>query len=200
MPIRQTVEIGFAKSGLARFISHHDLMRLWQRAARRARLPLRWTEGFNPRPRIVFPDAIELGMESDCEVVEIELTDWLRPAEIERRLAEAMPEGTRVKHVKLLPPKKRSQQPVEAEFLAELEVGEEELSGFDARADDDLKRFVTGVENSEKGVLVRLRRIGGKGAKVRDVLSVLTGRSADELRSVRIRKLSMRLAPPGRKK
>ena len=200
MPIRQKVEIGFAKSGLARFISHHDLMRLWQRAARRARLPLRWTEGFNPRPRIVFPDAIELGMESDCEVVEIELTDWLRPSEIERKLAEAMPEGTRVKHVRLLPPTRKSQQPVEAGFLAEVELGEEELSCFAARADDGLRRFVAGIEKVEGGVLVRLRRIDGKGAKVRDVLSVLTGRSADELRSVRIRKLTMRLAPPGRRK
>ena len=84
-------------------------------------------------------------------------------------------------------------------FYAELDVGEEELANFGARAGDDLKRFVAGLERTERGALVRLRRIGGKGAKVRDVLSVLTGRSAEELRSVRIRKLSMRLGSPRRK-
>jgi len=161
---------------------------------------LRYTEGFNPRPRIVFPDAIELGMESDCEVAEIELTDWLRPTEIERGLAEAMPEGIRVRQVRLLPPTRRSQQPVEAEFRAEVEIGDEEVAAFDGRADDRLKKFVAGVEKTKGGILVKLRRIGGKAAKVRDVLSVLTGRSAEELRSVRIRKTTMRLAPPGRKR
>lgn len=199
-PIRQKVEVGFSKSGLARFISHHDLMRLWQRAARRARLPLRHTAGYNPRPRIVFPDAIELGMESECEVAEVELVDWLRPADIERRLADSMPGGIRVRHVRLLPPTRKAQQPVEAEFRAELDVGEEDLAGFGARADDELKRFVVAMERVEGGVLVKLRRIGGKGAKVRDVLSVLTGRSSEELRSVRIRKVAMRLGAPGRKR
>lgn len=70
----------FRKSGPARFYSHHDLMRLFERALRRADLPVSLSEGFNQRPRITFLSALSLGVESLDERVEIELTEP-RPAE-----------------------------------------------------------------------------------------------------------------------
>ena len=66
--IQQKVEIRFQKGEAVRFISHHDLMRAMMRAVRRANLPVRLTEGYNPRPRIVFPVALEVGVASLDEV------------------------------------------------------------------------------------------------------------------------------------
>ena len=75
--IQQKVEIRFEKSEAVRFISHHDVMRAFQRAVRRADLPVRLTQGFNPRPRIIFPAALELGIASLDEAAELELTQCL---------------------------------------------------------------------------------------------------------------------------
>lgn len=73
-PIRDRFRIRFAKTGLLRWIGHHDLQRLWERLLRRNGLPLLISSGFHPRPRISFPSALSLGVEGLDEVVEIELT------------------------------------------------------------------------------------------------------------------------------
>src|SRR3990167_11377873 len=57
------VRLRFQKKGTLRFISHHDLMRLLERALRRAELPIKMTQGFNPRLRMSFPLALALGIE-----------------------------------------------------------------------------------------------------------------------------------------
>ena len=74
--------IRFEKAERMRFLSHHDLMRLFERAFRRTGLPLRMTEGYNPHPVISFPTALALGIESLDEVVEFELSRWTAPRQI----------------------------------------------------------------------------------------------------------------------
>ena len=89
----QRIRIRFQKSGGLAAISHLDLMRAFERALRRAGLPLRMTEGFNPRPRISFPAALGVGIEGLDEVMEFDLADWVAPAETERRLSAQLPQG-----------------------------------------------------------------------------------------------------------
>ncbi len=76
-----------------RFISHHDFMRLVERAARRAELPLKYSEGFNPHPRISYPLARPAGVEGRDEIVELVLTHPMTPAEVEESLNAQVPEG-----------------------------------------------------------------------------------------------------------
>ena len=85
--------VRFSKTGRLRFLSHHDLMRLFERALRRSGLPLRMTEGYNPHPVVSFPTALGLGLESVDEVLEFELTSWTAPRQIEKLLGEQLPEG-----------------------------------------------------------------------------------------------------------
>ena len=87
------VRLRFAKRGDLRLVSHHDLMRCLERMARRAELPLAQSQGFNQRPKIAFTLALALGIEGHQEVVEMELTDPLEPAEVLRRLAAVSPPG-----------------------------------------------------------------------------------------------------------
>jgi len=63
-PLRIRYRIRFAKAGLLRWISHRDLASLWERLLRRAALKLSMTEGFHPKPRVAFPSALALGVES----------------------------------------------------------------------------------------------------------------------------------------
>ena len=84
----------FEKVGSARFISHLDLMRLFQRAFKRAGLPLTHTQGFNPRPSVSIALPLSLGAES---MVIMSLTLW--PEDIRNRLNAALIDGIRVREV-----------------------------------------------------------------------------------------------------
>ena len=100
--------VRFTKTGRMRFLSHHDLMRLFERALRRTGLPLRMTEGYNPHPVIAFPTALGLGIESLDEILEFELTSWTSPKGIEKALGEQLPEGVTVSSAEAFDRKQRS--------------------------------------------------------------------------------------------
>ena len=100
--------VRFTKTGRMRFLSHHDLMRLFERAMRRTGLPLRMTEGYNPHPVIAFPTALGLGIESLDEILEFELTSWTSPKGIEKVLGEQLPEGVTVASAEAFDRKQRS--------------------------------------------------------------------------------------------
>lgn len=89
----------FEKMGTARFISHLDLMRLFQRAFKRAGLPLTHTQGFNPRPSVSIALPLSLGAESHCELLDFDLESPVAPEEIRDRLNAALIDGIRVREV-----------------------------------------------------------------------------------------------------
>ena len=87
----------FEKTGNAVFISHLDLMRLFQRAFKRAGLPLTHSQGFNPRPSVSIALPLSLGVESCCELLDFDLEgDVPSNEEILARLNPALIEGVRV--------------------------------------------------------------------------------------------------------
>jgi radical SAM-linked protein len=87
------VRIRFAKRGKVRFISHRDVARAFERAFRIEQLPLAFTEGFSPRPKVSFGLALSVGHESDAEYLDVELTEPVDAAGLVERLAPALPEG-----------------------------------------------------------------------------------------------------------
>ena len=90
----------FEKTGNAVWISHLDLMRLFQRAFKRAGLPLTHTQGYNPRASVSIALPLSVGVESKCELLEYELEGEEKPShkEIVSRLNAALVEGVRVIH------------------------------------------------------------------------------------------------------
>ena len=87
----------FEKTGNAVYISHLDLMRLFQRAFKRAGLPLTHTKGFNPRPSVSIALPLSLGVESRCELLDFELEgEQMDGNEIRNRLNAALVDGVRV--------------------------------------------------------------------------------------------------------
>lgn len=87
----------FEKKGRAIWISHLDLMRLFQRAFKRAGLPLKHTQGFNPRPSVSIALPLSVGVDSCCELLDFEI-DGDTPScdEIRDRLNQKLVEGVRV--------------------------------------------------------------------------------------------------------
>lgn len=87
----------FEKTGNAVYISHLDLMRLFQRAFKRAGLPLTHTQGFNPRPSVSIALPLSLGVESVCELLDFELEgETVSGDEICDRLNNSLVEGVKV--------------------------------------------------------------------------------------------------------
>ncbi len=87
----------FQKTGNGVWISHLDLMRLFQRAFKRAGLPLTHTQGFNPRPSVSIALPLSVGVDSECELLDFELDGVDVPCdEICRRLNTALVDGVKV--------------------------------------------------------------------------------------------------------
>ncbi|MDD6189780.1 MAG: TIGR03936 family radical SAM-associated protein [Clostridiales bacterium] len=87
--------IRFEKTGRAKYISHLDLMRTFQHAFIRSGIRIKHTEGFNPHPYISMALPLQLGCESLCEVLDIQIEDDMRPDTIPEKLNPWLPEGIR---------------------------------------------------------------------------------------------------------
>jgi len=96
--------VTFEKKNLARFVGHLDLQTLFQRALKRAGVPVAYSQGFNPHMLISFAQPLPLGMESLCEMVDIEVTREIEPIEFAAKLNESLPVGFTVLSAELLSP------------------------------------------------------------------------------------------------
>ena len=92
---RTRVRIRFSKLGKIRWTSHRDVARMWERAFRRERLPLAYSEGFSPRPKVSFGLALPTGYESVAEYIDVDLVGFPAAgvATLPARLSSALPEG-----------------------------------------------------------------------------------------------------------
>ena len=93
---RYEYRLVFEKKGRAKYISHLDLMRAFQRVFKRAGIPLWYTQGFNPHAYLMFPLALSLGTDSSVELLDIALTEELPFDELCERVNAQMPEGLRI--------------------------------------------------------------------------------------------------------
>jgi len=93
---RYKVRLRLRKDGKARFVGHLEFMTLFNRAVRRAGIPVRFSRGFHPAPKISFPDALPTGVESDAEIIDLHLFLPWSAREIVEGLNAQLPEGFRV--------------------------------------------------------------------------------------------------------
>ncbi|NLU09998.1 MAG: DUF2344 domain-containing protein [Tepidanaerobacter acetatoxydans] len=86
----------FKKGRPVMFISHLDMIRTFERSFRRADLPLAFTQGFNPRPRISFTPALSVGITSSSEYMDVEFEETISPDDAVARLNAVLPEGIQI--------------------------------------------------------------------------------------------------------
>src|SRR2546426_2254200 len=88
----------FEKGDSARWLGHLDILRTFERAIRRAELPIAFSSGFNPRERIAFASALSVGVTASAEPATVELTDPVAPEELVERLNAKLPPGIQLRH------------------------------------------------------------------------------------------------------
>lgn len=102
-PPVQRLRVRYAKRGRLRFTSHRDFSRAFERAVFRARIPMAYSSGFNPHPRISYAGAAPTGSASEAEYLELALAEVVVPADVHAALDEALPPGLDVLEVVVSP-------------------------------------------------------------------------------------------------
>jgi radical SAM-linked protein len=123
----QRLRVRFGKQGDMALVSHLDLLRLFDRALRRAGLPISFTGGFHPMPRISLANALALGASSSGEIVDFELNQVVEAETFRQQLADALPTDIPVYNVEELDLKKSAATQLleAAEYLITVAVFEE---------------------------------------------------------------------------
>jgi radical SAM-linked protein len=167
------VRVTFAKQGALRYTGQLDLHKLWERAARRAELPLAYSQGFHPQPKINIAAALPLGFSSRCEVMDMKLEKEIPLEGLKEKLQETLPTGIQVLNVESADDRAPALQTqvVAAEYDVTLT---EPVDG------SELKRKVDSVLEADS--IIRERR--GKKYDLRPLVEALS--------------LTPDLSPPGR--
>jgi len=146
------LRLRYAKVGKVRFTSHRDVARMWERALRRAEVPVAYSTGYSPRPRVSFGLALSTGHEGLAEYLDCELTPG---AEVDLDalpavLSAALPAGITCTAVAVLPPGSASLQEVVTSCSWELEV--------DGTSPEELERAVVAFLEATRVEVARERK------------------------------------------
>jgi radical SAM-linked protein len=205
---RQRFRSVFSKGEELKYISHLDLARAWERALRRADLPMLYSYGFHPQPKMQFASTLPVGYTSRYEIVDVYLCREMPVQELQQRLPEVMPRGitiSSVEEVELRAPalqacltaadysmriechedgdeiRERTQKMLSGEHLVVEKVKKEEHHWFDARPFILDFRF-EGKEKADAVFWLKLRH-GSQGHVRPDQLAAAMG-LADNYRAI----------------
>jgi radical SAM-linked protein len=156
------IRITFAKQGALRYTGHLDLHRLWERAARRAELPLAYSQGFHPQPKMNIAAALPLGFSSRCEIMDMRLEHEIPLDGLREKLQETLPTGIQVSSIEAVDDKLPALQTLVASAEYEVTVTE-------AMDQSDLEPRIDSLMAAES--IVRERR--GKTYDLRPLIEEL---------------------------
>ena len=143
------IRITFQKLGALRYTGHLDLHKLWERAARRAELPLAYSQGFHPQPKMNIAAALPLGFSSRCEVLDMRLEHDIQLDGLVEELQGTLPTGIQVTSVESVDERAPTLQ-------TQVVSAEYEVSLAEAGFGSEVKRKIESVLESES--IVRTRR------------------------------------------
>jgi radical SAM-linked protein len=164
-PPVQKLRVEYAKRGRARFASHRDFARALERALRRAEVPMAYSSGYSPHPRISYGNAAPTGAASEAEYVEIGLSEVVDLGWLARVVGEALPEGMDV--IRVVPA-------VGASLMDRLQASSW-LIDVDATR-EVLDRAVTALLDAESVLVERRGKSGSRGFDARPAIVSLVVR------------------------
>ncbi len=213
---KKKIRLRFRKVGEMRFLSHLELAHLFYRASKRAGLPLCFSEGFHPMPRIIFATALPVGMESLTEIVDVECEGKITSPQVVEKLNQTLPPGIEIVeaeevplffHLSSLPRPSVYWIPLDRPFSRE-EAGLKMKEALDKkefiidqerdgkRRSVDIRKLIERMEIKERpgerppwGMELVLRRTGGRTAKPIEVVRAVMGLEGDSLAELKVIKL-----------
>ena len=164
MPVR----IKFSKTGDLMYISHLDLSRTMQRIMVRAGVDIWYSEGFNPQPRIVFALPLPVGVESQCELMDIKINKPMAFDEIKERIQSNFPDGMRV--IDVYAPAVKFKNICFADYTIKLFSPK-----FNSYSCEEINNLF-----SKECVITKRSKSGEKEVDIRDFIKKITAESRDD--------------------
>ncbi|HVM97187.1 MAG TPA: TIGR03936 family radical SAM-associated protein, partial [Candidatus Acidoferrales bacterium] len=208
------VRLTYTKLGLARFIGSLELTTLFHRAARRAGLPIAFSQGYHPLPRFAFGPGLPVGVESDGEFVDLDLTELLSAEAVRERLDGQFPEGIRIIAAHSVPLRGQSIGAQIAAFRYRIDVQHlingdggahfrERIVAFRAASEFPLTKhakgthriinarpFVAALQMNDLGIIDTTILFGSTGTlKPMDLLGTVLGLDAQDARALPVHKI-----------
>lgn len=202
--------VKYAKTGTAAFLGHLELANVLRRIFRRAGLPLKYTEGFHPRPKVSFGRALPVGIESECEYCDVELSAPAENSYLDK-MRNSCPEGIEIRDFEKLPEGSPS---IDAGVVAS--VYKIEFSGIDRKliedgisrfaslkhfnferrrrektANVDLKSYITGLVVTAGGMVGLTLNEREPVVRIQEAAQAVFGLTENELNKLTIRKESV---------
>ena len=194
------VRMRYSRTGRIRFLSHLDFMTLFHRTAMRAGVPVAFSQGFNPHPKIAFGPALPVGMESEAEYLDLEADPFVDLLQVTQDLNKALPEGIRIIEARVVPKKAPSLSGAISRYVYEIQVPHEHARGLRERIaalldrpqiivsrkgkDQDIRPGISGIEAKEGPVCavleITLQDADSRKPRVQDVIQQLFGASEQE--------------------
>lgn len=191
------VRVKFTKTGAMKFIGHLDIMRYFQKAVRRAKIDIAYSEGYSPHMIMSFAAPLGVGVTSEGEYFDMELRSAQSSEEMERRMNEAMVEGMRIVSIRRIPEEKSSNAMAlvaAADYLVSFREGKELPEGWRDQLDDflaqeeilctkqtkkgerevDIRPWIYRMELRENGVFMRLSSGSVKNLKPEMVMQAFS--------------------------
>ncbi|MBY0587384.1 TIGR03936 family radical SAM-associated protein [bacterium] len=190
---RYRVRIRFSKTGPLRFISHNDLLRLWDRMLRRTGLPIRSSEGFHQKTRLSSPLSLAVGLEAMEEIIDLEFTRPCSAEEVAELVKAEAPDGLGIVSADILSVTQARQQVTQVEYacefaslfpktevegrLLELMTSSSRIVCRQAPGKPDrhvdIRPFIDNIAATDRGLVILLHVRGGTTARPQEVLQVL---------------------------
>jgi radical SAM-linked protein len=177
------LRLTFAKGPQIKYIGHLDLVRAWERALRRARIPLAYSKGFNPQARVQVASALPVGHMGRAELMDIFLTESRTPEQVLTPVRQTLPAGMSLIKVEMVPLKGPSLQ-------SQLRQGEYLVTVETELAEGEIRQRIEQLLAAEEVRHIRTRRQKQEDYNLRTLLHQLRLEAAAEREAV----LSMRLS------
>jgi radical SAM-linked protein len=205
------LSVYYAKRGRAKYFGHLEMVNIFLRALKRAKIPVKYSQGFHPKPKISFDDPLPIGIESHQEHFTLAVADFVKPNAVLGGLNAHLPEGLHIHDCRLAPLKSRAQPAKSSVYQIAIpgyDFDEEKLASFINSSEViltltnrkgklkkiDLKDMVVNIELSDsKHLQTTLKSEPGKTVRPAEVLRHVFGLGEEEIKMARIVKL------PGRK-
>jgi radical SAM-linked protein len=160
------LRVRFKRGGEVKFISHLDLIRLWQRAFQRARIPIAYSEGFSPHPKISLAAPLPIGVTSDAELMDIHLVKGVSPHFLTSALSQQLPSGIEILQTYSIAPNQPSLQ-------SQVRFAEYQVTVKMERGKAEIEAAITNLLSAEHLPWQHQRDTGPRNYDLRELISDL---------------------------
>ncbi len=194
-----------------RYISHLDMLRLFERAIRRTRVPVVFTGGFNPHPKMSFGPSLATGMTSDAEYVDVQFYQQKNPVDFVKRLSTQLPKGCDVIDVNFCDNKPEALTKIinRAEYYIQLnensvpnrikQVFEQKELWIERKKKQrttslNIRPFIQDIKDCQMGICINTIIDNGKSVRIKEILSLLFPGQTTLIETARIHRAALWIA------